>query len=615
MKKLNFIYLLLVFIILFSTGCGSCNGGEESDYLVYNHNSDYKIVIPENYGEDELFGAQEINTFLLKACGVTLEIKYDNEIEYSANSKIISVGNTRFLNDVEIVPNKEELGNYGFILKTVGSSVFIAGATKVGTGALNGVYEFLRYQIGWKCYTYDEFYYDKFDSVKLVNVDITDKPDISGYIPSSYVAKRKDFMKRLRTNHRVDVLGKSNMSPYHNMLLWLPPSIYQADHPKWYADKNIEGKVEERQLCLTCRGDTEEYQAMLNEVFKLMYDEVMTYYLDVVTWTLMDNYNKCGCSACRAAENQYGAYSGQLVKMCNDLSDMFKQRFNEENIDKEISILFFAYYYYTEPPIYGTIECRDNVYPIIAPYLEMDRAASIYSEKNANVKGIIDEWSKFCKKIGFWIYSVNFNTYIAPFDPFTCLQDNYSYFASKNPFYMYDEGFTSQFQENVPGFTALKEYLSANLAWDTKADVYQLTTDFFNQYFKDAANEMYQYYLQYRMKLQILFEENEYTHNLNSDVFNSNFFEFGTLLSWKENIENAYKKIAKYKNSDSELYDKLDTRIRTESLTVNLMILKLYGSYYTNTEYNRMVEEFYNDCARVGLLSPRADRPIEYALN
>ena len=73
---------------------------------------------------------------------------------------------------------------------------------------------------------------------------------------------------------------------------------------------------------------------------------------------------------------------------------------------------------------------------------------------------------------------------------------------------------------------------------------------------------MYQYYLQYRMKLQILFEEKEYTHNLNSDVLNTNFFEFGTLLSWKENIDNAYRKIAKYKTSDPELYDKLDKRIR-----------------------------------------------------
>ena len=627
MKKFNIISLLLVFIMLFSTGCrseansgsntssGSQNEMEQLDYFIYNNSSDYKIVIPENYAEDELLGAHEINTFLLKSCGVVLEIKYDNEINYSASSKIISIGNTRFLTDVNITPNKVELGDYGFILKTIGSSVFIAGATEVGTGALNGVYEFLNRQIGWKCYNYDEFYYNEFDSVRLVNLDITDKPDIAGYISSSYVNQRKDFMKRLRTNQRVEVLGKSKISPYHNMLVWLPPDKYQANHPKWYADNNLESAIELRQLCLTCRGDAEEYQAMLNEVSNLMYDELMTYDTDIVTWTLMDNYNKCNCTACRDAERQYGAYSGQLVKMCNDLSDILKQRFETEGINKDFSILFFAYYYYTEPPTYGTIECRDNVYPLVAPYLEMDRAVSIYHMKNANTKELIDRWSELCQKMGFWIYSVNFLTYIAPFDPFTCLQENYEYFASKNPFYFYDEGFTSMFQENVPGFTALKEYLSCNLAWDTKADVYALTMDFFNQYFKDASNEMYQYYLQYRMKLQILFEEKEYTHNLNSDVLNTKFFEFGTLLSWKENIDNAYRKIAKYKTSDPELYDKLDKRIRIEGITVNYMLLKLYGSYYTNIEYNRMVDEFYDDCDRVGLLSPRADRPIEHAFN
>ena len=602
MKKLKYLSLITAVLMLFSAGCNvSVKTGDPSlnpvdtetvlpkpqesepvdyaeDYFVFNGESDYVIVIPRDYGADELLGAQEINTFLLKSCGTTLEIKYDDQVTYTAESKFISVGNN------------------GFLLKTVGSSVFIAGATKVGTGALYGVYEFLSYQIGWKCYAHDEYYYNVFRSVKLVDVNVTDKPDIPGFMLSGYVSARSDLRKRLRISERTEVLGKGDVSPYHNMLLWLPASRYYSEHPKWYNSKQT-------QLCLTCHGDQEEYNLMMQTAFENMWTEVMTYDLDVVTWTLMDNWDPCDCQACREARAEYGARSGQLVKTCNEFSEMFEERFRAEGIDKDISVLFFAYYYYTEPPTSG-IKCRDNVYPIIAPYNEMDRAASIYSDKNANIKNIIDSWSNLCKKFGFWIYSVNFGgTYLFPFDPFTCMQENYSYFASKNPFYMYDEGFSTQFQESVPGFGALKDYLSANIAWNTDSDVADMTAEFFSAYYKDAAEEMYRYYLEYRMKLQMLFDDYDYSHSLNMDCLKQEYFEFGTLLSWKNRIEKAYSTIAKYAEKDAELYKKLDSRIRTESIMINYMIWKLYGSYYTNAEQQAMVNEIYNDSVAVGLVT------------
>lgn len=578
----------------------------EHDFIV-NNNSEYKIVIPRTFSENEMWAAQEINTFLFKSSNVVLDIKYDDEVQFSSESKFILIGKTKFLSNVGIVPLYNELGNYGFILKTVDKSIFITGASTVNAGALNGVYEFLRYQIGFDIYAPDEINFNKFSSIKLVDINITDKPDIPGYIGSSYLGATSNFMKRMRTTNRVDVMGKGNVTPYHNMLVWLPTETYYAEHPDWYNSKKS-------QLCLTAHGNESEYQAMLNIVFEKMYNEVMTYNLDIVTWTLMDNYDACECKHCGEVNAYYGARSGKLVEFCNTLSDMFKERFEQENINKEIIIMFFAYYYYTSPPKLGTIECRDNVYPIIAPYNEMDRAASIHSEKNANVKNTIETWSKICNRFGFWVYSVNFNSYLAPFDPFSCLQENYAYFASKNPVYFYDEGFTTQFTETPPSFNALKDYLSAKLSWDVDADVQSLTADFFTHYFKDASLIMYDYYTKYRLKLQILFENKGYTHNLNMDVYNTDFFEFGTLLSWQNCINEAYKTIEKYKATDFDLYQKLDKRIRAEALTVDFMILKLYKSYYTSVEYSRLVDKFYADCSTVGLLSGQMWRPMEQTL-
>ena len=575
--------------------------------FVNNGASNYSIVIPQNYSQEEMFAAQEINTFLLKACGTELDIKLDNEVAYSADSQLIVIGNTSLAQNVNIVAKNSELGNYGFVLKTIGKSVFIVGASATGMGALNGTYEFLRYQLGWEVYAYDEIKYATFSSVNLVDVDITDKPDLPGYIGSSYFGQRNDFMKRMRTTKRIEVMGNGKVTPYHNMLVWLPAGEYYKAYPSWYNSTQT-------QLCLTAHGNEEEYQLMLETVFEKMYQEVMTYDLDIVTWTLMDNYDFCTCDFCKEAEEYYGAKSGKLVEFCNSLSEMFQARFEEEGIEKDLSIMFFAYYYYTSPPTEGKIICRDNVYPIIAPYNEMDRAASIYHEKNANIKTTIDKWSALCKRFGFWVYSVNFNSYFAPFDAFSCMQENYEYFASKNPVYFYDEGFLTQYAENATAFNSLKDYLNAKVAWDTDCDISALTADWFNNYFKDASEEMYAYYTQYRMKLQMLFDTYGYSQNMNLDVYNTKFFEFGTLLTWKNYIDKAYKAIEKYKATDLELYETLDKRIRIESISVNFMILKLYKSYYTDSVYKQKVEQFFADCEKVQILSPKMWRGMEDAL-
>ena len=633
MKKIiRFLSTLFAGAMLFATACNQTtnNGGEGdsvneavtlpfpeesaplsvryTDYdFVLNGQSDYQIVLPQVYTEDLMSAAQEINTFLYKACGTVLNIVFDNQVEYSSNSQFIVIGNTRFTAQANITPSKEELGNFGFVMKTVDKSVFIVDTSTLGKGALNGTYEFLKQQIGLEVYAYDEFVYNTFSSVKLIDTDMTDSPDIPGYMGSSYIGVRDDLRNRFRTTERVAVLGKGSVSPYHNTLIWLPTYAYLKDHPLWYNAK-------ESQICMTAHGDEAEYQALVNTVFELMYTEVMTYDLEIVTWTLMDNWDPCTCSACVEIDKYYGSRSGRLVEFCNTLSDMFAARFEEEGIDKKISILFFAYYFYTAPPTNGKIKCNDNVYPIIAPYNEMDRAASIYSDKNANIRGIIDDWSELCERFAFWIYSVNFQSYFVPFDPFTALQENYAYFASKNPIYLFDEGFTGQYAENVTGFTALKEYLSAQVAWDNDVNMSNLTADFFRNYYRDAAEDMYAYYTEYRMKILMLFEKYDYTHNLGADCFKSEYFEYGTLMSWKNHIDEAYKKIEKYKETDPELYEKLDMRIRVEGLMPKYLIWKLYSAYYTVAERNAMVDEIVRDCELVEMLTGTHWRPIENAI-
>lgn len=580
-----------------------------SEYdFVRDGKSDYIIVIPETCGENIIIATQEINTFLLKSCGITLNIKKDSEVENSSELKFISLGNNTLAQDAGIVADFNEIGDYGYVIKTVGHSLYINGTTKE-KGILNGVYEFLKYQLGLEVYAKDEIAYTEYTSVKLVNLNVKDKPDIPGYIGLGHIGIDIETNNRFRQTNRVGVLGMGSITPYHNFLSWLPVGAYYNDHQGWYNEHKT-------QLCLTAHGDEDEYELMVQTVFERMYQEVMTYDLDVVTFTLQDNLDRCLCKDCLEQSAYYGADSGMLIKFCNQLSDMFAAKFAEEGIDKKIDILFFAYYYYTAAPKLGVIECNDNVYPLIAPINELDASASIYHEKNANIRGIIDRWKQIADRIGFWVYSTNFwSSFLYPWDPFNMLQDNYTYFASCNPYYFFDEGLEGAFNTDFASvFISLQAYLNSKLAWDTSADFSALTADFFTNYFKDASEAMYKYYIKYRLHMKIIFEKFGYTVNMRVDALNSKYFDFGTLMSWKACFDDAYKAIEKYKTTDYELYKKLELRIMAEELAVDFTTLKLHKSYYSKSEYASQVQDFLGDCNKVGISVGDIDSYIEELL-
>ena len=82
----------------------------------------------------------------------------------------------------------------------------------------------------------------------------------------------------------------------------------------------------------------------------------------------------------------------------------------------------------------------------------------------------------------------------------------------------------------------------------------------------------------------------------------------------KNHIDEAYKKIEKYKETDPELYEKLDMRIRVEGLMPKYLIWKLYSNYYTQAERNAMVDDILQDCDIVCMLTGTHWRPIENAI-
>ena len=111
--------------------------------LISKGNSEYKIVIPSDKKDNRLMtlAASELQNFLKKSTGCELPICLDSEIIFNDDSKIISLGKTKFLSDIDFSYDRKTYGKYGFLIRNYKQSLFIIGGGDRAT--LHGVYDFL----------------------------------------------------------------------------------------------------------------------------------------------------------------------------------------------------------------------------------------------------------------------------------------------------------------------------------------------------------------------------------------------------------------------------------------------------------------------------------------
>ncbi|MBQ7323584.1 MAG: hypothetical protein IJW96_03365, partial [Clostridia bacterium] len=275
-KKIRIIATMLSAVIALSS-CSFFNkatGGDDSTKvrglhertvtetdidLVTDGASDYVIVTAENETDNSVkFAVEELRQNFYEATGVELESQNDSEINYSENSKILSIGETSFLQKAGVTLDKKELGRDGYVVQTKGSAVFMVGGT--GDGTLYAVYGWLKEQLGYEYYAIGEVALDKnVANEKLLNVNLKEKPDFDYRLTNfgeawfdTTVARRARFNTSgsLWVNFDGVVDGVKSSVAYHTSFNIVSPDIYNNHedaenyHPDWFAP---DGK----QLCFS----------------------------------------------------------------------------------------------------------------------------------------------------------------------------------------------------------------------------------------------------------------------------------------------------------------------------------------------------------------------------
>ncbi len=558
--------------------------------LVENGRSEYKIVVPEGNDSLSAFAASELTEFIRLSTGVTLETVPDTGLSFHGNEKYISVGETSFLKSAGITVSKEDLGESGYVLKTVGDSLFVASVTASNfNGSLYGVYDFLEYTIGLKIYAADEVVYEKMDSVPLYAFNESFRPSID---------IRTEEYKRVKTDrtsaYRLRLIGKNIdvWSSFTHTLIsdYLPKAKYFASHPDWYASSG-------EQLCLT-------NEEMISELV-VQVQERLTRYPDTTRVMLghEDNTSKCECENCMAVAQKYGgAYSGVELELTNKVAKAVDKWAATAYPGRKISYYFFAYTYTLNAPVtyveatdsytlnYEQTEILDNVGVLIAP-IAMNFSKAPDDPENMSSYRQMKGWSALFnqKNIAIWHYSLNAYSYFFNFNNFGVAQEYYRFYEEIGTSYIFDQG---NYDSCVCTFEDMRIYVQSQLMWDSSQSYEELADEFMNAYYGLAAPAVKKYYQALRAHYAYLEQRNMASGTIFFLLDDKNIWPIGVVNTLLRYLEEGLVALEPLKAQDYARYEVLYSRVQKERLSPLYMMLSFYIGQLSDDVRTSYVTDF-----------------------
>ena len=569
----------------------------DGQYILKNGTTDYKILLPESQTDIEAYAASELQNFFYEATGVELEIVKE-ETETAAMNKYFSVGDTQFCRNANITFG-EGLNSQSFKLKTVDETIVIVGKGEYGT--LWGVYEMVAQLFDYEYFAADAYVINRnVKELPLYEFDYQDSPDIeyrcaaNGQTYSdTTVARRMRFV-----------------NPYEDVFI---EGLFGHTSFKYFG--GVAEEIDERfmattgkQLCYTAHGNETDYQEMLGVAFESLVNYVNAdERLDKIMLGVQD-YSKtiCTCEGCAASKQKYGTDSAAVIIFCNNLHRMLENYFAENNVNRSVDLLFFAYNDVEAAPVTKDengnwqpvapeLKCDPGVYAMLAA-IKTNWWIAYEDEGNINHLNTLLQWRALSDELYLWTYHTNYTHYLIPFDCFNNLQRNYQLFDELNVQYLFDQGRTGT--SNATSFFTLREYLSSKLSWDVNADLNQLTEEFFEIYYGAAKGEMREIYDELRMLMAYIADG--MSAGVYNDISLEKYWPQALIFKWMGKIDAAYEKIEDLKTSNPEQYEFYWKHITKESIFVRYIYLLHYADTLSS-ETKEMQNQFVKDCLDVGI--------------
>lgn len=567
------------------------------NYLVSNGKTEYSLVLPTEADVYEEMAANEFNQFITQSTGVSFEIVSESEITYSASSKYILFGNTEAAKEQGVEAKKEDLKATGYALQTVGSTLFVVGAS--ATGTLYATYDLLTALVEFRSYTIDTIYVkENVTEIELKNYNFRFCPTIE--TRQSYIGTilgDVTFSHRMKNIVDTDLWAKVGGLFCHTATKLVPETEREA-HPEWFGTDGA-------QLCYSEGLENEEMFDYLYANLKSAIEAaprakyVSISQADVASW--------CACTRCQASKLKYGSNLAVIIKFCNKAARKVKEDFP----NRDLYVHTFSYHETSSAITFidDEVMCEPNVTVMLAP-IRANYTAGFSDKTNLGTLNALQAIAKICSHVTVWGYDYNFPNYFLGYNSFGGRQDRYNVMSENNVSFLFDQGLFNT--TGATGFSELKVFLTANLSWDNSLDYESLVDEFFERYFGDGATAMRKYFDEYRSWTLYAYNELGMSKDINgSGISDSGFWPKGTAKQWLSHIEEAYEDIAYLKWTDAESYQKLYDHIRMESLLPRYVLIKFYGSSFSSDELLQMKKDFKEDCYKYKVLRASEGGTVE----
>jgi Domain of unknown function (DUF4838)/Glycosyl hydrolases family 2, sugar binding domain/Glycosyl hydrolase family 67 N-terminus len=467
--------IMLLLILWTSFNCFSKN---LEIILISAGSTSYDIIINGNEtSKTERYAAEELSQFLKQRTTAVFPVRTDKQI---TAGKHIFIGDSSELRRLIPDLHLDSLENEGYVIKTVGNNLILAG--KQGRGSLYAVYGFLEDYLGCRWFTPEVSKIPRIRDLTIPSLDNKFNPLLEYREVYYYEAFNSTWAARNRLNgnfHKLSAKqgGKIN---YHNGFVhtckrYVSVKDYYKTHPEYFSLKNGKRIKKNGQLCLS-------NQDVLDIVIKKMRKNLRKVKASkskdlIISFSQNDNPNYCECPNCLAIATKEGSQSGPIIHFVNQMADAIKDEFPNLAIDT------LAYTYSRKPPKH--VRPRQNVIVRLCdaeccfshPLESKDCSYNVAFAKD------LKAWSAICDRIYVWDYVVNFSHFLMPYPNLRVLKTNLQFFINNGVRGVFEQGNRSGWGE----FSQLKSYLLAKLLWNPSSDIEKHTDEFLEAYYGAAA--------------------------------------------------------------------------------------------------------------------------------
>ncbi len=443
--------------------------------------SAYRIVVAEDASPSTRHGAEELQTFLEEMTGATLPVVPDTQ---PATEREIILGDSRHLRFLSIRFDLDELGSEGYVIRTVGNHLVIAGGALRGN--MYGVYGLLEDHLGCRWFAPGVSRIPKCDRLAIGPIDEKQIPVLEYREPFTHDCFDGDWCARNRVNSSSGRLEEKHGGKVrfgggffvHTFNRLVPPDKYFDEHPEYFSLVKGKRLKDHSQLCCT---NENVIRISTEEILKAMRAQPDAFVFSV---SQNDWHNYCECEKCQALAKREDSQIAPVLALVNRVAEAVDKEFP----DKAIETL--AYQWTRRPP--KSMRPRANVIVRLCSIecCFSHPLAACDSEVNRAFREDTQRWAKVSNRLWVWDYVTDFRHYLLPFPNQRVRNDNIRFFVANNV-----KGIFEQDTYNTPHseLAALGGYLTAKFLWNPEYDEETAISEFLEGYYGKAATPVRKY--------------------------------------------------------------------------------------------------------------------------